>query len=570
MLRQDESRAARAGARSAAGPRRELRRRAATSRSPTRSSATGRSTSCSCTAGCAASSRAGSGPQIAALLRAARRHGPAHPVRQARHRPVGPRRRDRPARGAHGRRARGDRRRRLRARGDARRDEGGPMSALFAATYPERTAAPRGRWASFARRLPGPDYPHRRPAAVRSPPEEWGVPAARRFLAERAPTVADDEEAIRWYASYLVRGASPGAAAQITRMNQEIDVRHVLPTIQAPSLVLYRAEEYLREATRYMGTLHAGRARARAARAGPPAVGGRPGGRAARDRGASRHGRGRGRARPGPRDRAARPRPRHAGAAAARACRPLPRDRDPGGRRCSARDVRRARARDPLRAARSSPTPARWASRHRPGCTPASARSHGDVLTGVPVQLADGVASVATAGEVLVSSTVRDLVAGSGMEFTERGTVRLPVARRPAEWRLYEAVTGAITAAVTGRLARSNRPPVHSGLQPTARRPQMQVTETIRNGVDTEQLFGTLDAVKAQPELARVHVPRHATSGSTARTTAPRSRTSTAPARRTPRAARRSPLDAGEPAILSAPTPARTRPSTCCTRSPPA
>ena len=69
----------------------------------------------------------------------------------------------------------------------------------------------------------------------------------------------------------------------------------------------------------------------------------------------------------------------------------------------------------------------------------------GDVLSGVPVELADGVASVATAGEVLVSSTVRDLVAGSGMEFTERGTVRLPVRDAPPEWRLYGAVTGAIT-----------------------------------------------------------------------------------------------------------------------------
>ena len=44
-----------------------------------------------------------------------------------------------------------------------------------------------------------------------------------------------------------------------------------------------------------------------------------------------------------------------------------------------------------------------------------------------------------------MSSTVRDLVAGSGMEFTERGTVRLPVRDAPPEWRLYGAVTGAIT-----------------------------------------------------------------------------------------------------------------------------
>ena len=66
----------------------------------------------------------------------------------------------------------------------------------------------------------------------------------------------------------------------------------------------------------------------------------------------------------------------------------------------------------------------------------------------MPVQLADGVASVATSGDVLVSSTVRDLVAGSGMEFTERGTVRLPVRDVPPEWRLY----GALTGAITGRL----------------------------------------------------------------------------------------------------------------------
>ena len=68
-----------------------------------------------------------------------------------------------------------------------------------------------------------------------------------------APSVACDEEVHRWYASYLVRGASPGAAAQFSRMNAEIDVRNVLPTIHVPALLLYREGESLSASTRDMG-----------------------------------------------------------------------------------------------------------------------------------------------------------------------------------------------------------------------------------------------------------------------------------------------------------------------------
>lgn len=81
------------------------------------------------------------------------------------------------------------------------------------------------------------------------------MPIARQFVEQRAPSLVDDEDAIRWYASYITRGASPGAAGQVSLMNQEIDVRHVLPSIHAPTLVTYREGEYLREATRYMGEL---------------------------------------------------------------------------------------------------------------------------------------------------------------------------------------------------------------------------------------------------------------------------------------------------------------------------
>src|SRR5215210_6931495 len=134
--------------------------------------------------------------------------------------------------------------------------EGGPMCTLFAATHPERVRA-LVTMGSFARRNWAPDYPLGRRNAqdswLRPSPEQWGRFAARRFLEERAPSVAGDEEAIRWYASYLVRGASPTAVAQLTDMNEEIDVRHVLPAVHVPSLVLYRANEYLREPSRYLG-----------------------------------------------------------------------------------------------------------------------------------------------------------------------------------------------------------------------------------------------------------------------------------------------------------------------------
>jgi pimeloyl-ACP methyl ester carboxylesterase len=134
--------------------------------------------------------------------------------------------------------------------------EGGPMCALFAATYPDRTLA-LVTMGSYARRNWAPDYPIGRRAEddgwLRPTAEQWGAYAARRFLAQRAPSIAEDEQAVEWYASYLVRGASPSAVAAITDMNEEIDVRPVLPTVRVPSLVLYRENEYLRDASRYMG-----------------------------------------------------------------------------------------------------------------------------------------------------------------------------------------------------------------------------------------------------------------------------------------------------------------------------
>ena len=161
---------------------------------------------------------------------------------------------------------------------------------------------------SFARRLWAPDYPigmRAEDAWWSDPsPETWGLPMARRFVDERAPSVAGDEETYRWYASYLMRGASPGAAAQLSRMNTEIDVRHVLPSIHVPTLVFYRNDEYLREARPLHGRADPRRANRCPPRSRPPAVGGAQARRPPRDRAVRRAAPRGARARPRARDRA--------------------------------------------------------------------------------------------------------------------------------------------------------------------------------------------------------------------------------------------------------------------------
>jgi class 3 adenylate cyclase len=62
----------------------------------------------------------------------------------------------------------------------------------------------------------------------------------------------------------------------------------------------------------------------------------------------------------------------------------------------------------------------------------------GDKVRGVSVNIGSRVASLARPGEVLVSSTVKDLVAGSGLEFTDRGVHTLRGV--PGEWRLFAVV----------------------------------------------------------------------------------------------------------------------------------
>jgi DNA-binding winged helix-turn-helix (wHTH) protein/pimeloyl-ACP methyl ester carboxylesterase/class 3 adenylate cyclase len=122
--------------------------------------------------------------------------------------------------------------------------EGGPMCSLFAATYPEKTNA-LVMIGTYAKRIWDPEYPwaptqEEREEFYEEMQRDWGGPVG---LEERAPSVADDPHFRDWWATYLRMGASPGAALALTRMNADIDVRHVLPSIRVPTLVIHRAND---------------------------------------------------------------------------------------------------------------------------------------------------------------------------------------------------------------------------------------------------------------------------------------------------------------------------------------
>jgi pimeloyl-ACP methyl ester carboxylesterase len=118
--------------------------------------------------------------------------------------------------------------------------EGGPMCTLFAATYPERTSA-LIMIAAFARRIWSPDYPwgptrEEWARYVEQYTAGWGGPVG---LDVRAPALSQDARFRDWWARFLRSGASPGANRALMQMNSEIDVRPVLPAVRVPTLVIH-------------------------------------------------------------------------------------------------------------------------------------------------------------------------------------------------------------------------------------------------------------------------------------------------------------------------------------------
>jgi class 3 adenylate cyclase len=116
--------------------------------------------------------------------------------------------------------------------------EGGTMSVMFSAAYPERTdgLVLCGSFASV------------KAAPWSVSPEQWGT-----FLDQiearwgkgvlvpiNAPSRRNDEAFIEWFARLERASASPGAILALVRANYDIDIRHILPAVQAPSLILHR------------------------------------------------------------------------------------------------------------------------------------------------------------------------------------------------------------------------------------------------------------------------------------------------------------------------------------------
>ncbi len=114
--------------------------------------------------------------------------------------------------------------------------EGGPMSLLFAATYPGRTCA-LVLYGSFAAH-PAVSSEDELDKEIDRIDRLWGT--GRYLLGRQVPRGMSEEDACRLFARIEIQCASPSAAIAIRRMNNQIDVRHILPAIRVPTLVLHR------------------------------------------------------------------------------------------------------------------------------------------------------------------------------------------------------------------------------------------------------------------------------------------------------------------------------------------
>jgi class 3 adenylate cyclase len=128
--------------------------------------------------------------------------------------------------------------------------EGGAMSVLFAATYPERTRALvlYGTYGHFSSWVVPPD---KIDAALDRMEKNWGTGESLHLF---APSMASDETFKLSWARFERLGASPSAVVALMRMNSEIDIRPILPSIRVPTLIIHRQGDVRVnvEAGRYM------------------------------------------------------------------------------------------------------------------------------------------------------------------------------------------------------------------------------------------------------------------------------------------------------------------------------
>ena len=122
--------------------------------------------------------------------------------------------------------------------------EGGAMCMLFAATYPERCTGLILAGA-YARRAWASDHPwglsdEQFSAWIEVIRRDWGSPAD---IEQRAPSMANDPAYREWWARWVRLGASPRAAERIVDLLRDIDVRHILSSIRVPTLILHATRE---------------------------------------------------------------------------------------------------------------------------------------------------------------------------------------------------------------------------------------------------------------------------------------------------------------------------------------
>lgn len=334
--------------------------------------------------------------------------------------------------------------------------EGGVMCALFAATYPQRTLA-LIMHGSYARATWQPDYPWgptdaQRHVFVDAAVRDWGGPIG---IDVRAPSMAGDERFRQWWARHLRLSASPAAFETLSRMNGQIDIRQVLPAIRVPTLITHSVNDqtlpiggsqYLADhiqgarLVKMQGVDHIpwlADAEAVVEEVEEFLTGVRRGPEPDRvlatvlftdivgstERAASMG------------DRRWRDLLEHHHALIRREL-GLFRGREID----TAGDGFLAAFDGPARAVRCACAIAEGVRslgmEVRAGLHTGECETIGDKLGGIAVHIGSRVAALAQAGQVLVSSTVKDLVAGSGLGFQDRGIH--PLKGIPGEWRLFE------------------------------------------------------------------------------------------------------------------------------------
>jgi pimeloyl-ACP methyl ester carboxylesterase len=339
--------------------------------------------------------------------------------------------------------------------------EGGPMCLTFAATYPSRTSA-LVLYGTFARLMRAPDYPIGVPAELLGQflervEESWGTGSMSADYF--APSMVHDEAFRRSWARFERLGVSPSGIKALLRMAQETDARHALPVIRVPTLIMHREGDRVIhvEGARYIADRIQGAKYVELP--GPdhfPWVG---------DTDAildeveefltgARRGQEPDRVLAtvmftdivGATERAVALGDRrwrdlldsHHTVIREQLTRFRGREIDTAG------DGFLAAFDGPARAVRCAGAIVREMRRLgleiRAGLHTGECEILGDKLSGIAVHTGARVASLAGAGEVLVSGTVKDLVAGSGITFEDRGVQVLK--GLPGEWHLYAVASG--------------------------------------------------------------------------------------------------------------------------------